>query len=67
MTANEARRKLDLPDGEGGDALLANGNVIKLTQAGAAYDQPVEETEPAARDPDETEEEERGDEQDAEI
>lgn len=67
MTANEARRKLDLPDGEGGDALLANGNVIKLTQAGAAYDQPVEEAEPAARGPDETEEEERGDEQDAEI
>ena len=67
MTANEARRKLDLPDGEGGDALLANGNVIKLTQAGAAYDQPVEETEPAARDPDETGEEEKGDEQDAEI
>ena len=67
MTANEARRKLDLPDGEGGDALLANGNVIKLTQAGAAYDQPVEETEPAARGPDETGEEEKGDEQDAEI
>lgn len=37
MMANEARRKLDLPDAEGGDVLLANGNVIPLTQAGAAY------------------------------
>lgn len=37
MMSNEARRKLDLPDAEGGDVLLANGNVIPLTQAGAAY------------------------------
>lgn len=37
MMSNEARRKLDLPDAEGGNVLLANGNVIPLTQAGAAY------------------------------
>lgn len=37
MTANEARRKLDLPDREGGDVLLANGSMVPLTMAGAAY------------------------------
>lgn len=37
MTANEARRKLDLPDGAGGDVLLANGSMVPLTMAGAAY------------------------------
>ena len=35
--ANEARRKLDLPDREGGDVLLANGSMVPLTMAGAAY------------------------------
>lgn len=45
MMANEARRKIDLPDAEGGDILLANGNVIPLTQAGAAYIKGQTETE----------------------
>ena len=34
---NEARRKLDMPDAEGGDELLANGSIVPLTMAGAAY------------------------------
>ena len=34
---NEARRKLDMPDAEGGDELLANGSIVPLTIAGAAY------------------------------
>lgn len=34
---NEARRKLDMPDAAGGDELLANGNIVPLTMAGAAY------------------------------
>ena len=34
---NEARRKLDMPDAEGGDDLLANGSIVPLTMAGAAY------------------------------
>ena len=34
---NEARRKLDMEDAEGGDVLLANGSVAPLTMAGAAY------------------------------
>lgn len=75
MMANEARRKLDLPDAEGGDVLLANGNVIPLTQAGAAYlksnqtqtteepEQPEEQTEPDAEEPDETDDAEDEDEQ----
>ena len=33
---NEARRKLDMPDAEGGDELFANGNIVPLTMAGAA-------------------------------
>ena len=34
---NEARRKLDMPDAEGGDELFANGSIVPLTMAGAAY------------------------------
>lgn len=34
---NEARRKLDYPDAQGGDELYGNGNIIPLTEAGAAY------------------------------
>lgn len=34
---NEARRKLDMPDAAGGDELFANGNIVPLTMAGAAY------------------------------
>lgn len=37
MTPNEARTKIDLPDAEGGNILLANGNIVPLTMAGAAY------------------------------
>ena len=37
LMVNEARRKLDLPDAEGGNVLIANGNIVPLTQAGAAY------------------------------
>jgi HK97 family phage portal protein len=48
MTANEARRKLDLPDADGGDVLLANGNIVPLTQAGAAYEKGQTETEETA-------------------
>lgn len=79
MKVNEARRKLDLPDAEGGDVLIANGNIIPLTQAGAAYtknpEQPeetpeeveteeIEETtEPEETTPDETNTAEDEDEQ----
>lgn len=34
---NEARELLDLPDAEGGDDLMCNGNFIKLTQLGMNY------------------------------
>lgn len=46
---NEARRRLDMPDAEGGDELLANGSIVPLTMAGAAYQksgQTGEDTEP---------------------
>lgn len=46
---NEARRRLDMPDAEGGDELLANGSIVPLTMAGAAYQksgQTREDTEP---------------------
>ena len=36
-TINEARRKLDLMDKEGGDTLIVNGTYVKLTEVGAAY------------------------------
>lgn len=82
MMSNEARRKLDLPDAEGGDVLLANGNVIPLTQAGAAYlkggqteteeteepEQPEEEqTEPDTEQPDENEPDETDEAEDEET
>ena len=81
MMSNEARRKLDLPDAEGGDVLLANGNVIPLTQAGAAYlkggqteaeetdepEQPEEQTEPDAEQPDENEPDETDEAEDEET
>lgn len=41
---NEARRKLDMQDADGGDELYANGNIVPLTMAGAAY-QKVGQTE----------------------
>ena len=49
---NEARRKLDMEDAEGGDVLLANGSIVPLTMAGAAYLK-------GASEPDETEEPEQ--------
>jgi phage portal protein, HK97 family len=36
-TPNEARRKLDMEDTEGGNRLYANGNVIPLEKAGTQY------------------------------
>ena len=36
-TPNEARHYLDLPDKDGGDQLIVNGNYIPLTKVGAAY------------------------------
>jgi HK97 family phage portal protein len=56
MTANEARRKLDLPDADGGDVLLANGNIVPLTQAGAAYKKGQAEAEEPEEDPEKREE-----------
>ena len=54
MMANEARRKLDLPDADGGDVLLANGNIIPLTMAGAAYQKNAEGvSEPGEEEPEE--------------
>lgn len=81
MMSNEARRKLDLPDAEGGDVLLANGNVIPLTQAGAAYlkggqteaeetdepEQPEEQTEPDTEQPEKTEPDETDEAEDEET
>lgn len=69
MTPNESRRKLDLPDKEGGDALFANGNIIPLTMAGAAYlkggqtetEQTDEPEQPDKTEPDETDKAEDGD------
>lgn len=55
MTANEARRKLDLPDGDGGDVLLANGSIVPLIMAGAAYQKGQQDT----VEPEETEEPEQ--------
>lgn len=43
--SNEARRKLDMPDAEGGDCLIANGNVIPLTDAGKQYEKQSGNTE----------------------
>lgn len=63
---NEARRKLDMSDSEGGDELLANGNIVPLTMAGVAYQKGGQAqgiTEPEEAEPDtgqhEPEEDER--------
>lgn len=56
---NEARRKLDYQDEEGGDRLLANGSMVPLIEAGAAYrdkQKQTARTEPGTEDPDNTEE-----------
>lgn len=49
---NEARRKLDMNDAAGGDELYANGNIVPLTKAGAAYAKQPEQ--PENNEPDET-------------
>lgn len=36
-TPNEARRNMDLPDKEGGDVLICNGNYVPIEDVGAAY------------------------------
>lgn len=36
-TVNEARQYLDKPPMDGGDRLIANGNMVPLTMVGAAY------------------------------
>lgn len=53
---NEARRKLDYPDADGGDELYANGNIIPLTQAGAAYQKGQAMNEEEPEQPEELEE-----------
>lgn len=55
---NEARRKLDYPDADGGDELYANGNIIPLTQAGAAYQKGQAMTEKETEEPEQPEEQE---------
>lgn len=63
---NEARRKLDMPDAEGGDELLANGSIVPLTMAGVAYlkggqtEETAEPEQPEENEPDETDEAEDG-------
>ena len=54
---NEARRKLDYPDAEGGDELYANGNIVPLTMAGAAYTKQQETPEQTEETPEEETEE----------
>lgn len=44
-TINEARRKLELEDKKGGDALIVNGTYVQLTDVGAAYGKGKEEPE----------------------
>lgn len=59
MKPNEAREKLDLPNAEGGDVLLANGSIVPLTMAGAAYTKGLTTTEETENpeQPDEDEQE----------
>ena len=58
MKPNEARERIDLPDAEGGDELYANGNIVPLTMAGAAY---TKQTEAATVEPEQPEEDEPDD------
>ena len=51
-TVNEARRKLDLMDMEGGDTLIVNGTYVPLTKVGAAYDKAEEQDTEENSDPD---------------
>lgn len=66
---NEARRKLDMPDAEGGDELLANGSIVPLTMAGAAYQKDEQAETPAEQQedmPGMDQEEDQGTEEDIE-
>lgn len=45
-TVNEGREILDLPEVEGGDVNMVNGTYQPITQIGAAYNIPQEQTEP---------------------
>lgn len=70
VRVNEARRKLDLPDDEYGDELYANGNIVPLRMAGAAYTevapvQPVTEGNPQESGTEESEKQEEGGEKSA--
>jgi HK97 family phage portal protein len=69
IKANEARRKLDYPDADGGDVLLANGSIVPLTMAGAAYTKGLTQTEeteePEEQQELETTEQEKGEPDDA--
>ncbi len=67
MKPNEAREKIDLPDAEGGDELYANGSMVKLTQAGAAYEKQTETAMVEPEQPEETEPEETGNEESEEL
>ena len=71
---NEARRKLDMQDKEGGDELIVNGTFVPLKNVGAAYpggkasgeqegqeDEPADPDDPIEEEP-ETEETEEGEE-----
>ena len=51
-TVNEARRKLDLMDMDGGDVLIVNGTYVPLTKVGAAYDKAEEQDTEEDSDPD---------------
>lgn len=46
-TINEAREYLDLSQVDGGDVNMVNGTYQPITQIGAAYDIPPDDTEPA--------------------
>lgn len=59
LMPNEARRKLDMSDAEGGNRLYANGNIIPIELAGVQY---TEKGQQETEEPDEPEEPEGGEE-----
>lgn len=58
LMPNEARRKLDMSDAEGGNRLYGNGNLIPIEMAGVQYTKGQQET----NEPEEQEETEGGEE-----
>lgn len=58
LMPNEARRKLDMSDAEGGNRLYGNGNLIPIEMAGVQYTKGQQET----NEPEEQEEMEGGEE-----